>query len=103
MRKRRNDRNYVLYQVFAEDTGDHYIGLTVATGRAFLRSVKVRVQKHMSRAKCENKDWSFCQFIRSNPETQLQYQVIEVVRGRKAAYQRERELIAAHNPTLNTF
>jgi len=103
MRRKRNDRNYVLYSVFSEDTGDSYIGLTVATGRAFLRSVKVRVQKHLSRAKCETKDWSFCEFIRQNPEAELRYQVIEVVRGRKPAYQRERELIAEYQPTLNTF
>jgi hypothetical protein len=103
MRRKRNDRNYVLYSVYSEDTGDSYIGLTVATGRAFLRSVKVRIQKHLSRAKCENKNWSFCEFIRENPEAQLQYEVIEVVRGRKAAYQRERELIAKYQPTLNTF
>jgi hypothetical protein len=103
MRKKRNDRNYVLYQVIAEDTGDRYIGLTVATGRAFLRSVKVRVQKHLSRAKCEDKNWTFCQFIRENPETQLSYEVLEVVRGRGNAYQRERELIAELSPELNDF
>ena len=49
MRRKRNDRNYVLYAIFSPNTGDSYIGVTVATGRAFLRSVKVRVQKHMSR------------------------------------------------------
>ena len=103
MRRRRNDRNYVLYGIHSPATGDSYIGVTVATGRAFLRSVKVRVQKHLSRAKCEAKDWAFCEFIRNNPEAQLQYQVIEVVRGRKAAYQRERELIYQFEPTLNTF
>lgn len=103
MRKKRNDRNYVLYQIIAEDTGDNYIGVTVATGRAFLRSVKVRVQKHLSRAKCESKDWSFCEFIRENPDTEIRYEVLEVVRGRKAAYARERELIAEFEPTLNTF
>ena len=103
MRKKRSDRNYVLYQIIAEDTGDNYVGVTVATGRAFLRSVKVRVQKHLSRARCESKDWTFCQFIRQNPEAQLSYEVIEVVRGRKNAYQREREIIAETNPSLNTF
>lgn len=103
VRKKRNDRNYVLYRICAETTGDSYIGLTVASGRAFLRSVKVRVQKHLSRARTENKDWAFCQFIRENPDVQLQYEVIEVVRGRKPAYQRERELIAELEPTLNTF
>lgn len=103
MRKKRNDRNYVLYQITSEDSGDSYIGVTVATGRAFLRSVKVRVQKHLSRANREDKCWTFCEFIRKNPDTQLAYEVIEVVRGRKNAYQRERELISEYQPTLNTF
>lgn len=103
MRKKRNDRNYILYRIESPDTGDAYIGLTVAVGRAFLRSVKVRVQKHLSRAKTEDKDWAFCSFIRNNPEAALTYEVLEVVRGRKPAYARERELIAEFEPTLNTF
>jgi len=103
MRKKRNDRNYVLYQITAENTGDNYIGLTVATGRAFLRSVKVRVQKHLSRAKCENKDWAFCEFIRSNPDAAIRYEVLEVVRGRKKAYEIERHYIEEYQPSLNTF
>jgi hypothetical protein len=100
--KRRCDRNHVIYCITAE-TGEEYIGLTVAQGNAFLRSVKVRVQKHLSRAKREDKDWSLYAFLRSNPEVQLEYEVIEVVRGRKPAHQRERELIAALAPVLNTF
>ncbi len=99
MRKKRNDRNYVLYRVTAD--GQDYIGLTVAIGRAFLRSVKVRLQKHQSRAKCENKSWTFCEALRVAEN--VEYEVLEVVRGRKAAYQLERELIAEYNPSLNTF
>ena len=102
MRKKRNDRNHVIYQVTCPDTGDFYIGLTVAVGRAFLNSVKVRLQKHLSAAKCDKKDWVFAEFIRKNPEASLEYEVLEVVRGRKAAHSRERELIAFHTPTLNT-
>jgi hypothetical protein len=101
MRKKRSDRNYVLYQLTAEN--ETYIGLTVAQGQAFLRSVKVRVQKHLSRAKREDKNWTLYAFLRSNPEVQLQYEVLEVVRGRKPAYQREREIIAEVAPSLNTF
>jgi hypothetical protein len=33
----------------------------------------------------------------------LAYEVLEVVRGRKAAYSRERELIAEYEPSLNDF
>ena len=103
MRRKRNDRNYVLYQIVAEDTGDNYIGLTVATRRAFLRSVKVRVQKHMSRAKREDKNWAFCEFIRQNPDAALTYEVLDIVRGRKKAYEIERQYIEEFQPTLNTF
>jgi hypothetical protein len=79
------------------------VGLTVAQGQAFLRSVKVRVQKHLSRARKENHAWSLYTYLRANPEVQIQYEVLEVVRGRKPAYQRERELIAEYEPNLNTF
>lgn len=101
MKKKRSDRNYVLYRL--EMDGESYIGLTVAQGRAFLRSVKVRVQKHLSRARREDKDWSLYTFLRNNEDVTIQYEVLEVVRGRKPAYQRERELIKVDQPTLNTF
>ena len=99
--KKRCDRNYVLYRL--EMDGQSYVGLTVSQGRAFLRSVKVRVQKHLSRARRENQDWTLYAFLRDNEEVQVQYEVLEVIRGRKPAYQRERELIAEMSPTLNTF
>jgi hypothetical protein len=44
-----------------------------------------------------------CQFIRDNAEAEFRYEVLEIVRGRKPAHQRERELIAELEPTLNTF
>ena len=99
MRKKRNDRNYILYQLTVHE--QTYIGLTVAIGRAFLRSVKVRVQKHLSRARVENKEWTVCVALKDAEV--IQYEVLEVVRGRKNAYQRERELIYTMEPTLNDF
>jgi len=99
IRKKRNDRNYILYQLNVD--GQTYIGLTVAVGRAFWRSVKVRVQKHMSRARIESKDWTLCQALREAKS--VEYSVLEVVRGRKTAYQRERQLIAEYSPQLNDF
>lgn len=103
MRKKRCDRNHVIYRVVCQDTGDSYIGLTVAVGRAFLRSVKVRWQKHVSRALKEDKQWNFCSFIRNNVDANYTYEVVEVVRGRKMAHERERELIKQYCPSLNTF
>jgi hypothetical protein len=37
------------------------------------------------------------------PDAEYTYQVVEVIRGRKNAYQREREVIRDVSPTLNTF
>jgi len=99
MRKLRQDRNHVIYLITA-DTGDTYIGLTVALGQAFLKSVKVRVQKHFSAAKCIQKDTLFACFIR-DIDTEYTYEIIEIIRGRKPAHSRERELIAFHAPSLN--
>lgn len=103
MRKKRSDRNHVIYRVTCIDTGDTYIGLTVALGQAYLKSVKVRWQKHVSRARCEDKNWNFCNALRALDDCEWRYEVLEVVRGRKPAHQRERELIAELTPSLNTF
>lgn len=103
LRKKRSDRNHVIYQVTCVDTGDTYIGLTVALGQAYLKSVKIRWQKHVSRAMRETKDWAFCHAIRELADCEWRYEVVEVVRGRKPAHQRERELIATYEPSLNTF
>jgi len=102
-RKKRSDRNHVIYQITNIATGDTYVGLTVAQGQAYLRSVKVRWQKHVSAALKDGKDWSFSKALRAAPDDSWRYQVLEVVRGRKSAHSRERELIGELSPTLNTF
>lgn len=102
MRRLRKDRNHVIYQITCTETDDFYIGVTVAKGHAYLKSVKLRFQNHMSAARCGSKDWVFAEFLRKNEEAEYEYEVLEIVRGRKNAHQRERELIAIYEPTLNT-
>lgn len=97
--KKRCDRNHVIYRMFIGDQS--YIGLTVANGRAFGKAVKLRVQKHISRAMIEQKDWSICEALRGAEV--VEYEVLEVIRGRKPAHQRERVLIKELEPTLNEF
>ena len=97
--RKRCDRNHVIYRMFIGDQS--YIGLTVANGRAFGKAVKLRVQKHISRAMKEQKDWSICEALRGAEV--VEYEVLEVIRGRKPAHQRERVLISKFNPSLNTF
>lgn len=100
-RKLRSDRNHVIYVAGNIETGDFYIGLTVKVGTSN-RAVKLRWQKHVQRAFAEQKDWKLCNNIRSFGATAFVVYPLEVVRGRKAAHERERELIAQFNPTLNT-
>ena len=97
--RKRCDRNHVIYQVLVD--GQSYIGLTVANGRAYAKAVQLRVQKQISRAMVEDKSWPMCEAIRV-AET-IEYEVLEVVRGRKPAHQREREYIRELEPSLNEY
>lgn len=101
-RKKRSDRNHIVYKITCDTTGDFYIGNTVAIGQAYLKSVKVRFQRHWSAALCNDKDWKIAMFIREHLDASYRYEIVEVVRGRKSAHKRERELISCLNPTLNT-
>jgi hypothetical protein len=101
-RKKRSDRNHIVYKITCDTTRDSYIGVTVAIGQAYLRSVKVRFQRHWSAAICNDKDWKIASFIREHIDASYRYEVVEVVRGRKSAHKRERELIGLLSPTLNT-
>ena len=100
-RKRRSDRNHVIYRI---DIGsDFYIGVTVKeTGKTPLKSAIRRWQKHVSRAERENKDWLLCKVIRDSEVTSFKVTVVSVIRGKAAAHKAERILINKFNPSLNT-
>lgn len=103
-RKRRTDRNHVIYVIRNVKTGQEYIGLTVVVfnGNAD-RSAFRRVQKHVQRAYAEDKGWTLSNSIRKYGVDSFEYDVVEVVRGKKAAHTRETELINELQPALNTF
>ena len=101
-RKRRNDRKHAVYTITNMLTGEQYIGITVVQG-GVRKSLKIRWQKHVRRAVTENKNWALCQAIREWGAECFDMALMEFVRGRKAAHERERELIRDLAPTLNTF
>ena len=101
-RKKRSDRNHVIYQLTNTVNGSTYIGITAAIGQARLRAVKVRWQKHVRRALTEGLDWKLCKEIRKFGPESFTYRVVEVVRGKAEVHARERELIALLSPKLNT-
>ena len=102
MRKKRCDRNHIIYKITNQFTGEFYIGITQCIGRAYLGSIKKRWKQHVSRANTQTHEWSLCLSIREYGENAFKVEFVEVVRGKKPAHSREVELIHELKPTLNT-
>lgn len=100
-RKRRQDTKHAVYVITNTVTNEQYIGITVC-GNQVCKALKVRIQKHVRRALTENKVWALCNSIREYGSENHTYGLVEIVRGRKPAHQRERELIRQYQPALNT-
>lgn len=103
-RKRRSDRNHVIYMIENIVTDELYVGLTVLAFRGnSQRTLDRRIQKHVQRAYSENKTWALCESLRNHePENHL-YWVHTIVRGKALAHQVETNLIDTLKPQLNTF
>lgn len=103
-RKRRSDRNQVIYYIEDVVTREVYIGLTALCFAGNVRKTLTRrMQKHMQRALAENKNWGLSRALRERGAERFVFGVVEVVRGKKAAHSRETELINTMQPSLNTF
>lgn len=99
VKKKRSDRRHIVYSITNTVTGDFYIGITQGFRQ---KDLKVRVQKHIRRALTENKDWALCKSIRQYGADIFFSQILDIVRGKTAAHNFERQLIDNYSPTLNT-
>ena len=108
-KKARNDRNHAIYKVIAPD-GSAYIGITFVrppTAKKHSRSkmpmisVMSRFKSHCYRANNGSTDFFHTQLLALG-QNNFRVEILEVVRGKKAAHKRERELIELHKPNLNT-
>jgi hypothetical protein len=103
-RKRRTDRNQVIYYIQDTVTLEYYIGLTALSFKGNVRrTLYRRMQKHMQRALTENKNWGLSRALRERGAESFVFGVIEVIRGKRPAHARETELINTLQPALNTF
>ena len=100
-RKVRTDCSYVIYRAICMLTGKSYVGLTRKGSTTPRNATHLRWNKHLSRARCENQDWALYQHLRTVTST-FGHEVLEVVRGRKEAYAREREIVKELKPELNS-
>lgn len=101
-RKARQDRKHAVYMMMNTATGEYYLGITVCASQV-KKAIKVRFQKHVRRALTENKEWNLCRSIREHGPENFEVEVLEIIRGRKPAHARERELIAELCPGLNQY
>ena len=99
-RKKRSDRNHIIYQIVAPN-GERYIGITFVRGRAFKRSAKIRWEAHVRNALDYGRENLLSISIREYGVENFNREIMEVIRGKKEAHKRERELIAVLKPELN--
>ena len=86
MRKKRNDRNHVIYEIVNTNNGKSYIGITAAIGRRFQYSARLRFQKHQSRARKENKQCAqrlhHCAMLGAKPRNLSAFRVTGAMESR---------------------
>ena len=99
-RKKRVDRLHIIYVIRSGE--DFYIGVTAKTESTVIKSLRVRINKHIYRSRSEDKSWALYEALRERGCESFEYGILEVMRGKAEAHRRERELIRAHRPNLNT-
>lgn len=102
MRKKRSDRNHIIYKLTNTVTNETYIGVTVVSGRAYLKSLRSRWIRHIYKAKIGMAEYPISISIRTHGEESFTREIITLVKGKKSAFQVESELINEIKPALNT-
>ena len=101
MRKKRSDRNHIIYKITNTVTNETYIGVTVVTGRAYLKSLHNRWIRHIYKAMVLNANFTISESIRTYGKDSFKHEILTLVRGKKNAFQTEAQLINEHKPALN--
>jgi len=101
-RKKRSDRNHIIYKLTNTVTNETYIGVTVSQRRAYKKSLRSRWIRHIYKAIQCMADYPISESIRAYGEHSFEREILEIVKGKKPAFQREAELINELRPELNT-
>jgi hypothetical protein len=102
MRRKRSDRNYLIYQMVCIPTGEEYIGLTVTKPGGDRRNLRNRLQAHYYKATTYGLEWALADRLRVFGKEAFDIHPVMKVRGKAAAYKAESELINDLVPELNT-
>ncbi len=99
--KRRSDRNHIIYEITCSNTQERYIGITVVSGQAIQKSLKIRWKRHVYYAVVKLGPNPLQRRIREFGDSGFKFRVIKVVRGKQNAHNNERDLIKDTQPELN--
>lgn len=102
IRKKRGDRNHIIYMLTCDTTQERYIGVTVMNGPSKWKALKARWSGHVYKARVLKEDWGLSQAIREYGVEDFWMEVVDVVRGRKDAFAYEASLINEIGTELNT-
>lgn len=98
------DRDHVLYYIEDVNTSEFYIGVTalLPCGNVY-KSLQRRMQRHRNRAFKEMGHYKLCKALRGRSLRRFVFGTIEVVSGKRAAYDREQQLIKSLRPEFNMW
>ncbi len=100
-RKPRSDRMHVIYMLTCNPTGESYVGLTVARGRAYKKSMEIRWKGHCYHATIENRPTVLADRIRLHGSDAFEKEILAIVRGKTNAHAHEMNYIRNLRPSLN--
>jgi hypothetical protein len=101
-RKKRSDRNHIIYQITNTITQETYIGVTVTENRQYEKSLRSRWLRHIYKANVSRTNVAISENIRAYGIEAFKQNVIKVVRGKSAAFALEAQIINTIKPKLNT-
>lgn len=100
-RKRRNDRNHLIYKLTCSVDDSIYIGMTFIDRGKRLASLDRRWRAHLRNAMVYGNSTILYDAIRTHGPETFTHEIIEVVRGKAACHAAERQFIKDLQPALN--
>ena len=101
-RKKRSDRNHLIYLITCVPTSKQYIGVTVMKGVAKKRTLNQRWKAHCYKALTLRENWALPKAIRKYGADNFTVEILETIRGKEAAFAAEAQLINELCTELNT-
>ncbi len=102
-RKRRSDRNHIVYVITNKVTKEKYVGIAACIDRAGMETLAARWCRHVGRAKLQSKSWALCESIRRHGPESFKTEITCFIRGKAAAHKYETTLRKSGRFALNTF